>query len=73
MGRTFSGRSAAWVAHSVRDAGVVGSNPTAPIFFQSIPSNVKFDNVFVLENVILVDLLPLVFSLSPYPGEFKLL
>ena len=27
----ISGRSAAWVAHSVRDAGVVGSNPTAPI------------------------------------------
>ena len=24
------GRSAVWLAHSVRDAGVVGSNPTAP-------------------------------------------
>jgi mannose-6-phosphate isomerase-like protein (cupin superfamily) len=30
-----SGSSAAWLAHSVRDAGVVGSNPTSPISFLS--------------------------------------
>ncbi len=34
----LSGRSAVRVAHSVRDAGVVGSNPTAPIFFPKTSS-----------------------------------
>ena len=35
--RSSSGSSAAWLAHSVRDAGVVGSNPTSPtmIFLKS--------------------------------------
>src|SRR4030042_1172484 len=36
-----SGASAAWLAHSVRDAGVVGSNPTSPIFFISRPMIIK--------------------------------
>jgi hypothetical protein len=32
MGALQTGRSAVWSAHSVRDAGVMGSNPIAPIF-----------------------------------------
>ena len=39
--RSWSGSSAAWLAHSVRDAGVVGSNPTSPISYHRSPMLIR--------------------------------
>ncbi len=40
-----SGSSAAWLAHSVRDAGVVGSNPTSPTIGSIISGEIREDGI----------------------------
>ena len=66
---SLSGRSAAWLARSVRDAEVGGSNPPAPIFtvtYSSLPETVHVLAFYLL----LLHQFSTQYLDSPHPSTF---